>query len=78
MVPGPGSTASGWKVTGQTEETSLDQGGRPVRGWRVYYATDRGVAGSVFVAGVQYTPDNVRAALMAAVQANHAVADLQG
>lgn len=74
----PGSTASGWTVTGQVDTTDFDMTGRAVRGWRVSFVTNAGVSGSVFVPKSIYTVENVRAAIAADVQTLNAVQGLSG
>lgn len=67
-----------WTVTSQNETTAQDSTGNFVSGWTVYYQTQDGTAGSVFVPKALYTADNVRAKIAAAVAENIAVSQLSG
>lgn len=57
----PNAPAGNWMVTSQTETTDLDDQGRAVLGWRVYFRTQRGESGSVFIPAGRYNPLNVKA-----------------
>lgn len=57
----PTPTNSGWIVTGQTEQTQMGRAGTFVPGFVVYFTTNQGHTGSVFVENARYTPDNVTA-----------------
>lgn len=54
----------GWKVTNQVEAHELN-GAAFVDGWRVYFQTGHGIAGSVFIPAVNYTAENVSAIITA-------------
>lgn len=78
MSPANPASSTGWKVVGQTETMGLDPLGKAVDGIRVTFQTTRGITGTVFVPKDRYTPDNVTAAIKAAVGTLHTVADLSG
>lgn len=59
------AASSGWTVTGQQETTKPDTAGNFTQGVTVYFTTGAGVQSSVFVPNLQYTQDNVRAAIAA-------------
>jgi len=54
-----------YTVTDQVQATEADGQGRPARGIRVHFRTAAGNLGSVFVPDNRYTPENVRAAIVA-------------
>lgn len=58
--------ASTWKVTGQQETTETTPGVGFTRGFRVFFTTDAGNSGSVFVPVGQYEAGKVRALIAAA------------
>jgi len=61
----PNGSAPGTYVTGQQEQVGLNSRGQAENGYRVSFTTGGGVDGSVFVPISQYTPDNVKAAIVA-------------
>lgn len=56
---------SGWAVTSQQETTDVNDAQQFVPGYRVYFRTNAGHAGSVFVPRTQYSPANVRTIIAA-------------
>jgi hypothetical protein len=74
----PGTASSGWKVVSQQETMGLDPMGRAVEGIKVYFQTERGLSGSVFVPKADYNLLNVKAAIQDAVGMLHTVHDLKG
>lgn len=66
----------GWHVTSQSEYTEIAADGTPVRGIKVYFATNAGRNGSVFVPPGQYNPDTVRAMIAAAAANVDAIGNL--
>jgi hypothetical protein len=68
-----------WKVSSQIEATEPDQAGQLVSGYRVYFTTGGGQAGSVFVPMAVYTNvDAVKELISNQVTAVHAIANLNG
>lgn len=51
---------SGWTVTSQQEATDTADNGQFVPGYRIYFRTNAGHSGSVFVPRTQYTVEAVR------------------
>jgi hypothetical protein len=72
----PGATT--WRVTGQTEQTQIQQGGNPVRGVQVFYTTGDGHTGSVFIPYAQYNPAYVQQQVGQAAAQMDAVGQLSG
>lgn len=60
MASEPGT---GWKVTSQNEETGFGDNGRAADGVRVFFQTQYGAVGSIWLPRLTYTPDTVRAAV---------------
>lgn len=69
----PNSMATGWKVTSQQETYGVGPDGQATEGVKVFFTSDQGVSGSVFVPRKSYNPDNVRAAIAGYVQQLHEV-----
>ena len=67
---------SAWKVTSQQETTETTPGVGFTRGFRVFFTTDVGNSGSVFVPAGQYAPDKVKALIAAAATTMDAVSSL--
>lgn len=61
----PNMAAPGTQITGQIETVEIGADGQASKGYKVMFVTAKGVSGSVFVPRAQYTPDNVRAAVIA-------------
>lgn len=76
IVPDTGAT--GWHDVTQQETTELDAKGQPTRGYRVYFTTNAGHSGSVFVAAGLYSVPNVRAAIAAQAATLDGVGQLSG
>lgn len=74
----PTPNVPGWRVTGQTPTSRLDQNGRPTTGWLVSFQTARGEDGSVYVQDRFYTPEFVRQAIVSQVERMDGVAGLTG
>ena len=73
-----GGSRSPWRVTAQTPQSRPTPQGQFVQGVLVSFTADNGVAASVFVPDAQYTTDNVRAAILAKLDAMSEVQNLQG
>jgi hypothetical protein len=58
----PAPAPTGWKVTGQVEQTQITNGGI-TQGWRVSFITTGGINGSVWVPVNQYNPTVIAAAI---------------
>lgn len=67
---------STWKVTSQQETTETTPGVGFTRGFRVFFTTAAGNAGSVFVPVGQYEAEKVRALIAAAATTMDSVSDL--
>lgn len=76
IVPNTGAT--GWHDVTQQETTELDAKGQPTRGYRVYFTTNDGHSGSVFVEAARYTAVNVRAEIAARAATLDEVGRLSG
>lgn len=74
----PDTGASGWHDVTQQETTELDAKAQPVRGYRVYFTTNAGHSGSVFVPQTMYNVANVRAAIAAQATTLDGVGKLTG
>jgi len=72
------SQGTGWTVTSQQETFGEGPTGTAVPGVRVFFLTNRGIAGSVFVPRNLYNSDNVKSAINEYVQRLHAVDSLTG
>ena len=68
--------ASMWRVTSQQETTETTPGVGFSRGFRVFFTTDAGNSGSVFVPLAQYTADKVKALIAAAATTMDTVSSL--
>lgn len=69
--------AIGWRVTRQADGMiTMDDQGLPVTGVQVYYVTDGGLAGSVFIPYAWYDPATVAAVITERVRAIGDVAAL--
>lgn len=69
---------TGWKVTSQLEETGFGDNNRAVDGVRVYFQTQYGAVGSVWVPRLTYTPETVREAVTEAASNMDTVHTLTG
>lgn len=58
-----GQAGTGWRITGQAEEAKLGPDNRMVVGVTVYFETQYGVPGSIWLAYPGYTIDTVREAI---------------
>ena len=65
-----------WVVTTQSETMGIGPSGQATRGVNVGFRLADGTNGSVFVPDAQYTPDQVKAAIMARAEAFGAVKGL--
>ena len=76
----PDSVTSGprWTVTGQSEQSIINDAGRAVNGVQVSFTTPAGDTGTVFVPNAAYSVDNVRAAIAAKVATMLAITALNG
>lgn len=72
VLPNAGPVA--FAITTQQETTDLDEQGRAVLGYRVYFRTAAGNTGSVFVPQSRYNLINVRAQITPLAQQLDAVA----
>jgi hypothetical protein len=77
-LPSLPPAVGGWAVTAQQESTELASNGQFVKGMSVFFQTGSGVAGSVFVPDMLYTPDYVRDAINAKAQQLDIIAGLSG
>lgn len=70
------ATGPTWQVTGQIEQTQIGANSQLVKGMLVSFTTGAGNSGSVFVPDSQYTPDKVKAAIVAQAAVLDAVSAL--
>jgi hypothetical protein len=65
MSSGSGGGGAGimWKVTDVSQGVGQDATGRYTKGWSVTYQISTGHTGTVFLAGDNVNPDQVRAAI---------------
>lgn len=70
----------GWKVTSTSEQLGTGSTGTPVNGVQVFFTTDLGQSGSVFVPNtvVDQGPDTVKAMVAARAGALDAIKGLAG
>ena len=71
-------TGPAWAVVSQTETTDLGDDGTYVPGVKVVFRTAKGVTGSVFVRGADYTPDRVRQLVAARAVVADEIAGMAG
>ena len=73
---GIGPAPIGWSVLSQNETSQVTPDGRVETGVTVRFQTTQGTVASVFIPDLQYTADNVRAAIAARAEAIGAVGNL--
>lgn len=69
---------TGWHVTSQQEETGFGDNNRAADGVRVFFQTQYGAVGSVWLPRLTYTPENVRQAVTEAATNMDTVHTLSG
>lgn len=67
-----------WTVTGQAEDSIINDAGRAVNGVKISFTTPAGDTGTVFVPNAAYSVDNVRAAIAAKVATMLGISALNG
>lgn len=67
-----------WTVTGQTERDQVVPGSAPVKGQQVFFQTQLGQQGSVFIPYTEYTTANIVAKIGAMAAQLDAVKQLTG
>lgn len=76
--PRMGQPGTGWAVDSQNEDTRTGNGNTIVRGMVVYFHTQYGANGSVFVPVVDYSPTNVQMMITARAYAMDEIHTLTG
>lgn len=73
-----GQPGTGWQVTSQQEETGFGDNARAQDGVRVFFRTQYGATGSVWLPRLSYTPETVRTAITEAAANMDTVHTLTG